>query len=53
VAILQPGLKKGDCFNVWVWHDSEFPASTPTLYHYCGSDQLRAMADFADEKAGE
>lgn len=38
------------CFDVYVWHDGDFPYEDkgPEKYHYCNSLQLRQMADLAD-----
>lgn len=51
-AIMVP-YENGDCFDVYVWHDGEFPRNDkpPREYHYCDSDQLRKMADLADRIA--
>jgi len=50
-GILIPLGGPGSCFDVYVWHDGEFPLDSPKLYHYCASIQLRDMADFADRVA--
>jgi hypothetical protein len=46
-AILVP---MNGCFNVYIWHDGEFPIDDedePYCYHYCSVDQLVEFGDFA------
>lgn len=47
----------GECFDLYVWHDGEFPFSDddvdgwteqpkcPVLLHHCDSEQFRRLAD--------
>jgi hypothetical protein len=37
----------GDCVEVYVWHDGEFPFSdsNPAVIHHCDIDQFRVFAE--------
>ena len=48
-------MKSSDCFDVYVWHDGDFPYSDelPKKYHYCGIDQVRDFCKFVERKQKE
>lgn len=45
---------EGGCFNVFVWHDGEFPfgGGAPVELHHCMTEQFRRLADFVDSLPG-
>ncbi len=51
VVCIQENSEKDDCFEVYVWHDGEFPFSgeggrNPVRIHHCSTEQFREFADF-------
>ena len=54
-CVVFPGENVGDCFDVLVWHDGEFPFNdeygdtpSPAHLHHCMTEQFREFADFVD-----
>lgn len=54
-----PGVKE-PCFDVWVWHDGEFPFDPvtspnmePTVLHHCAADQFINFGNFVKQAVEE
>ena len=48
------------CFDVWVWHDGEFPfgedeypGKVPARLHHCSAEQFRDFADVVERAMGK
>jgi hypothetical protein len=53
VVVPADGAEPGTCFDVYVWHDGDFPfddGTCPRRLHHCEAAQFRAFAD--DVEAG-